>query len=253
MPRKARTKSNTGIYHVMLRGINRQIIFNDDSDRRRFIKYIREVKADAPFILYAYCLMDNHVHLLLRETETPIETIMKRIGVKYAIHFNNKYWRAGHVFQDRFKSENVEDDRYFLTVLRYILRNPVKAGICPEPGDYRWSSYAELSQPLSWVDNELPVSLTGKKELISFINMKNEDLCMDIDTTVRLKYNEAEEQLSELCKKINFEDLLRSEQDKMICSFLEQGYTGPQIRNVLQITDYRVRAARDSQLKKKST
>ena len=249
MPRQARTKSSTNIYHIMLRGINRQKIFLDDSDRRHFIKYMKEVKTDSPFILHAYCLMDNHVHLLLKETETPIEIIMKRIGVKYAIYFNIKHSRTGHVFQDRFRSEAVEDDRYFLTVLRYILQNPVKAGICPDPGDYRWSSYMEFFQPNSWVDNEQVISLIGKKELISFICMKNEDLCMDIDEIKKMSAWDAQELIQDKCKGIIFENLSCTEQNELICSLIDCGCTGPQIRDGLHITDHRVRTARKSRQK----
>ncbi len=244
MPRQARTKSSTNIYHIMLRGINRQNIFFDNNDRRSFLKYVKEVKNDSPFLLFAYCLMDNHIHLLMQEDEMPLEIIMKRIGVKYAIHFNNKYSRSGHVFQDRFKSENVEDERYFLTVLRYILQNPVKAGICPEPGDYRWSSYMEFFQPDSWIDNEFAVSMVDRTELISFICMKNEDLCMDIDENIKLSKKEAERIIREKCSSIVFEDLSSSEQNELIGSLIHAGCSGPQIRDNLHITDYRVRVAR---------
>ena len=141
MPRTARTKSNTNIYHVMLRGINQQVIFEEDDDRRFFLHTLKKAKETSGFKLYAFCLMTNHVHLLLEEGAEPLEIVFKRIGSGYVKWYNEKYQRTGHLFQDRFRSENVEDERYFRTVFRYILQNPVKAGIAFSPDRYRWSSY----------------------------------------------------------------------------------------------------------------
>ncbi len=244
MPRQARKKSSSNIYHIMLRGINRQNIFLDNRDRRTFIKHLKEIKNDTNFILYAYCLMDNHIHLLLRETEAPLELIIKRIGIKYAAYFNNRYLRCGHLFQDRFRSENVEDDRYFLTVLRYILRNPVKAGICPAPGDYPWSSYGEFFQPNSWIESEPAVSMVGKKELLSFINMENEDLCMDIENIRTYRSDKAKELIRNRYKGIDFSNLSRSEQEDLLHALLLEGFSSSQIRNALDISDHYVRKAR---------
>lgn len=141
MPRTARKKSNSGIYHVMVRGINRQDIFQDDEDRQKFLTIVKTVKETSQFNMYGYCLMDNHVHLLIQEFNEDLSQIMKRIGTSYAYWYNNKYDRSGHLFQDRYKSENVENDGYFLTVLRYIHQNPLKAKKVTEIGDYHWSSY----------------------------------------------------------------------------------------------------------------
>ena len=180
MPRRARQKSNSGIYHVMLRGINRSTIFHDDEDCEKFLQVLGNCLrsgssggsggfgdsslvppygcdketvpyagcdkvivpyADAEAKVYLYCLMGNHVHLLLREGREGLSTLMKRIGVRFASYYNWKYQRTGHLFQDRFRSEPVDDDAYFLAVYRYIALNPVKAGLCGEAGKYRWCGY----------------------------------------------------------------------------------------------------------------
>ena len=109
MPRTARIKSKTGIYHVMLRGIGKQNIFEDDLDKQKFMMLLTEVKQKSQFSLYAYCLMNNHVHLLLKIGKDPLEIIIKRLGSNYAYWYNTRYERVGHLFQDRFKSEPVED------------------------------------------------------------------------------------------------------------------------------------------------
>ena len=108
----------------MVRGIDRQIIFNNDEDYSKYVEILRECKAISKFKLFAYCLMDNHVHLLLKAEDEDLSQIFKRIGVRYVYWYNWKYNRRGHLFQDRYRSEAVEDDSYFLTVLRYIHQNP---------------------------------------------------------------------------------------------------------------------------------
>ena len=152
MPRKPREKSATGIYHVMLRGINRQNIFYDQYDYKDFLTLLRkqarpENQQHQPLpphcIVYAYCLMPNHVHLLIKEKNEDIASVMKSIGVGYAWHYNNKYQHMGAVFQDRFRSEPVNDDAYFFTLMRYIHQNPMKAGLTKDVPSYLWSSWHE--------------------------------------------------------------------------------------------------------------
>ena len=140
MPRSKRKQSSTGIYHVILRGINRQPFFEEPTDCRMFLKCLEEVKKISGFTLYAYCLMGNHVHLLMKENKEPLAQIFKRIGDRYVFWFNWKYERSGHLFQDRFRSEPVESDEYFTRALLYIYQNPVKAGLCKRTEDYEWSS-----------------------------------------------------------------------------------------------------------------
>lgn len=144
MPRNFRTKSKTGIYHVMLRGINKQIIFEGDADKRKFKEVLKERKEICNFQLFSYCLMDNHVHLLLKETEEGISDVVKRISSSYALWFNFKYQRCGSLFQGRFRSENVETKDYFLRVIRYIHQNPVKAGMASNVFENKWTSIHEF-------------------------------------------------------------------------------------------------------------
>ncbi len=152
MPRKARETSATGIYHVMLKGTNGQDIFEERADYWKFLKLLRqqtfpEDKQGHPLpphcILYAYCLMTNHVHLLIRATEDGLSSPISSIAIAYALYFNQKYERQGHLFQDRFKSEPVNDMGYFVTLLRYIHQNPVAAGITKRVDSYTWSSWCE--------------------------------------------------------------------------------------------------------------
>jgi REP element-mobilizing transposase RayT len=141
MPRQKRLLSPTHIYHVMVRGNSGRDIFLDDEDRKRLLRIIETKKKEEGFILFAYCLMNNHFHLLLKENRDNISQIMKKINTSYALYFNKKYQLSGHLFQNRFRSEVVESDSYLLAIVRYIHNNPVKSGLVSFPQDYSWSSY----------------------------------------------------------------------------------------------------------------
>lgn len=152
MPRRARKRSNIGLYHVMLRGINRNNIFHDEMDYDKMLKILRMVSSPSEHAgevvtegcaVHAYCLMTNHVHLLVEERNETIERTMKRIGVAYVSYYNKKYERLGPLFQDRFRSEPVDDAGYFIKLMAYIHLNPVNACIVSAPGDYPWSSWSE--------------------------------------------------------------------------------------------------------------
>ncbi|MDR0459535.1 MAG: transposase [Coriobacteriales bacterium] len=140
MPRQARKPSVTGIHHIWIRGINQQRLFEEDTDYEQFLSILAEAKELSGFELFAYCLMDNHLHLLIRESKEPLGQVFQRIGIRYVQWFNWKYQRSGHLFQDRFMSKPVDSDSYFITVLAYIYNNPVAAGLCAKSTDYRWSS-----------------------------------------------------------------------------------------------------------------
>lgn len=153
MARQARQLSASGIYHAVFRGVNKQEIFECVDDFQQFIGVLRKVtkpveKPDGstdtpPCILYAYCLMGNHVHLLLKEGSKSLDEVMKIISVRYVKYYNWKYGRCGHLLQDRFSSQPVDNLDYFVTLMRYIHQNPVKAGITEHVRDYRWSSWHE--------------------------------------------------------------------------------------------------------------
>ncbi len=196
MPRAARLKSESGIYHIMMRGVNRQNIFKDDEDKEKFIEVIGKYKGKCGYEIYAYCLMDSHVHMLLKEKYEVISQVMKRISSSYVYWFNWKYQRCGHLFQERFKSEPVEDNGYFLTVLRYIHQNPLKAGLISFLEEYRWSSYHEYIKECKIVDIGLGLGLISKSDnkIESFIRFNNEVTnvnCMDVqDKPYRLSDDE---------------------------------------------------------------
>lgn len=186
MPRAARKKSETNTYHIMVRGINRQNIFLNDEDNERFIDTLAKYKREVEYKIYAYCLMNNHIHLLIKEGNEALSNTMKRIGASYVYWYNWQHDRKGHLFQDRYKSEPVEDDIYFLTVLRYIHQNPLKAGITSDINQYQWSSYQEYLQEAKIVDVDFALAMFNGdrgKAILDFKNFNlaaNKDQCLDI-------------------------------------------------------------------------
>ena len=183
-------KSKNGVYHVMLRGANKQEIFHDDADNMKFLDIVKKYKEESGMRVYAWCLMNNHVHLLVREVSEELSTTMKRIGVSYASYYNWKYETTGHLFQDRFRSESVESRLSFLKVIRYIHQNPVKAGIVGEGVEWRWSScaayYGGSYYPGEMLDSDKVYKMMSedkaiaREEFTKFNEEKNEDECMDV-------------------------------------------------------------------------
>lgn len=209
MPRKARSISNTGIYHVILRGANRQEIFHDDTDRLKFLEIVTKYKQKVDLTVFAWCLMNNHVHLLIKEGQEKISVTMQRIAVSYAQYYHWKYFTSGHLFQDRFKSENVETQQYLLTVVRYIHQNPVKAGMVRRVDEWRWSScqtyYGKRTMAYELLDAQHVLKLFSKDIEIArerfrqYNESKNVDVCLDDHLKIkRLTDDEAREFIKEI-------------------------------------------------------
>jgi REP element-mobilizing transposase RayT len=153
----------------MIRGNERKEIFYDVEDRIRFLSTLTKMKEDSNYQIFAYCLMNNHVHLLMREGKDNIQRSMKRICVSYVYYFNNKYQRIGHLFQDRFRSEAVEEEAYLLAAARYIHNNPVKAGIVAKAEEFEWSSHTEYINK-----NECKEGLIERGFLLSLLSDREE-------------------------------------------------------------------------------
>ena len=144
MSRGSREYSELGIYHIMFRGVNKQNIFEEDFDFKVMSDYIKELKKKFSFEIYAYCFMTNHVHLVLKENNMgDISLIMKNLLTKYALYYNNKYDRRGHLYESRYKSIPIMSNDYFFASVRYVHRNPVKAFVVEKIEDYNWNSYNE--------------------------------------------------------------------------------------------------------------
>lgn len=142
MPRAARKESRNGMYHVIARGNAKQNIFYEKTDYREFLRLTKKASQKYDFKIYAYCLMGNHIHILIY-TDFHISEIMKYTFGLYAKYFNERYSRRGHLFQERFGSKPVESIQYFYAVMAYIHRNPVEAGLVRTMEEYFFSSYRD--------------------------------------------------------------------------------------------------------------
>lgn len=237
MPRHARELSNSGIYHIILRGINRQTIFNDDEDYQRFINTLKKYKTVSGYTLYAYCLMNNHIHILLRVGQEKLETILKRIAGSYVYWYNFKYNRIGHLFQDRFKSEPVDSDEYFLTVLRYIHQNPIKARICERLEDYRYSSYIDyLNNRNDFTCIDFAYSILGRNDFFEFNNEINDDKCLDAEEKRRLTDKDGMELLQQMLKGKPVEVIVEFEEKDKAALISRMKTEGLSIRQISRLT-----------------
>ncbi|MEE1198734.1 MAG: transposase [Acutalibacteraceae bacterium] len=236
MPRSARRKSNSGIYHIMLRGINRQQIFEDIEDNQRFLDTLLKYREQCGYVIYAYCLMGNHIHILLKEGKEDLAVVLKRIAGSYVYWYNWKYHRIGHLFQDRFKSEPVEDDAYFLTVLRYIHQNPIKAGLCKKVDSYQYSSFNEYFTKSELVDTDFALSMISREQFIDYHLEENSDECLEIQEDYRLTDDEAREIIVKITKCKNVAQFQQLDATKRKSCIQKLYIKGLSIRQISRLT-----------------
>ena len=238
MPRQARRMSSTGYMHLIVRGNGRQALFEEEQDYIRYLETLERYCTETGVSVCSFCLMENHVHLLVHGEAEQTTLLMKKLGISYSEYFNRKYERAGHLFQDRFRSEPVEDEAYLLTVFRYILRNPEKAGICPA-AEYPWSSYRAYGNPPAFMDLQAIYSLLGDREQYdAYIGSDNEDVCMEYIAPVR-DDNWARSVLHEYLgteSGTSLQKLGRGERNEALRLLKEKGLSVKQIERVTGIS-----------------
>jgi REP element-mobilizing transposase RayT len=141
MPRRARIEVAGATYHVTARGNDGMPIFRDENDRAHLLGLLAGTVRDRRWVCLAYCLMENHYHLVVRTPEPNLSSGMRFVQTRYAKRFNSRHGRRGHVFGDRFHDRRVDDEAHLLTAAAYVVLNPVRAGLVDRPGDWPWSSY----------------------------------------------------------------------------------------------------------------
>lgn len=269
MPRQSRRKSYSSIYHCMLRGINKQDIFYEEKDYLMFQDIIRKTKKNYLYQLYSYVLMPNHVHLEIKDENQKISQIIHSIGTSYANYFNKKYKRKGHLFENRFRSKNVENTPYMLNLVRYIHQNPLKAGIS-EMEQYKWSSFFEyfknedVREEDKIVDTEevleifLPEKEQAKKAFLEFNekSLKFQESIELLEYEMRNKLTDEEVIyfIKEELGIYNIQEIQRYNKDfrdELIRKIVKiKGVTQVQIARILGVT---VRIIQKSLYKKKNT
>ena len=142
MPRSARIIPSVGYLHIICRGNNRRKLFRHEHDKKRYYFYLLNSKSEDKIDILHYCLMDNHLHLLIGVNQaSDLSRFMKRVNLKYTFYYQNKYTYCGHLWQNRFKGKIIDDETYLIRCCKYIEFNPVRAGIVFHPQDYSFSSY----------------------------------------------------------------------------------------------------------------
>jgi len=180
MPRGSRIDAPGILHHVMVRGIEKREIFRTEDDREELLARLATVCEDTGAIVYAWCLMPNHFHLMIRTGAKPLARAMRRLLTGYATQFNKKYGRVGHLFQNRYKSIVVDEERYFLGLVRYIHLNPVLSGAVPSVealAVYAWSGHAVLlgQAKRPWQETDEVLGRFGeragaaRRELVAFM------------------------------------------------------------------------------------
>lgn len=174
MARQTRAEVEGGLYHVITRGNNRRQIFNSPADYEKFLSLLAVQKTKLPFFLYAYCLMTNHVHLLIERQTSAVGRIMHRLLTGYAQYYNRRYRRVGHLLQGRHKAILCQSERYLSELVRYIHLNPVRAGMVTLPEDYEYSSHRAYlgMEPAGLVDVDPVLRHFGARKEIARANYR---------------------------------------------------------------------------------
>ena len=196
--RPPRKLSETGLYHIIFRGMNRQDLFEENQDYNKMLEIIDAVKKDEKFEIYAYCLMTNHVHLFLKEQNSgDIKKIMHKILTRYVVWYNYKYKRSGSLIGNRYKSEPIEDEKYYIALMKYIHQNPIKAGIVQNIDEYQWSSYHDyvnLSEKRTDIEFTLTMLADDKSDAVELFKELHTDI-EEIDFSISNTKKLTDEQL----------------------------------------------------------
>jgi len=170
MPRKARIDAPGALHHIIVRGIERKKIFRDDTDRGEFLERLGRILSETRTPCFAWAIIPNHFHLLLRTGSTPVSSVMRRLLTGYAIYFNRRYRRSGHLFQNRYKSILCQEDAYLLELVRYIHLNPLRAKLVDDYNAltaYPFCGHSAIMGKVEreWQDTNFILSLFGSQSL----------------------------------------------------------------------------------------
>ncbi len=192
---------NTSFFHIMSQGINKEYIFNSEDDKEKYMRIMKDTKEKIPIIILAYCVMNNHIHILFNEKNVEqLTKYMHKVNLLYAKYYNRKYDRVGYVFRDRFKVQPIYTEKYLCTCVKYIHDNPVKANICQKAQEYKYSSC---------VENKFDEGTKIENNIRKLIYLQN----ISKDTYDEFTFLEVERDKLEICKEV-FGNLIKQEEIK---------------------------------------
>jgi REP element-mobilizing transposase RayT len=239
MPRKPRRISPSGYYHVILRGINKLSVFDSYREKSYFLKVLKRMGKEREYWVFAYCLMNNHVHLLLRTGAMPLAESMKRICVSFVYYYNKLHNRSGSLFGNRYNSVVIENDLQLMLCAKYIHNNPVKAGIVRFPEEHPWSSFRYYMDP----DLECPIPL-NTRTLLNLYDLDTQKAVTNMRefTNQEIVENLGPTTLKDYVEEIIFQEhvlpeelntLSRQRRDSIIRKIIEQ--TGAKAKDLSEI------------------
>ena len=250
LAKKQREFSSTDMYHIILRGNDKNDIFYDNQDRKMFFKVMKITKEKFKYNIYSYCLMNNHIHMVIKIKDEFLSKALQSLEIRYSAYFNKKTNRTGHLFQNRFFSKKIEDLNYFLTVCKYIHRNPEKANI-EKTQDYQWSSFNEYIGKEKYIDkNILMYYFDNNIENFKKYTLQNDDKEQLYNLSeFEMKNKLSEDELIEIIKKKfdlkNASDvsiISEEERERILFSLKElkelKSTSIAQISRVTKVTEY---------------
>lgn len=212
MPRKSRKYVRAPFYHIMCQGIKKENIFNSEIDMKKYLSLIKKYKDEFFIDVIAYCIMSNHVHLLLHSRDINyISKFMHKINLIYAMNYNESNKRVGYVFRDRFRMEEITEQKYFYACISYIHNNPVNAKICSTPFEYKFSSYHEFNETPSIINPKIIENFFG--ETFDASNDYGNFIFLDIENNQELIAKEIVKNF-EILKNKNILQILQNYRDK---------------------------------------
>lgn len=244
MPRRPRLDF-AGFHHIVNRGVARSNIFNSESDKKKFLQILCKACKTYDVTVHDYCLMDNHYHLMLETKKENLSLMMRQVNSNYAIYFNKKEKRTGHLWQGRFKSWYVLDEEYLFLLFRYIEQNPLKANMVEKIGQYPYSFASTLvgnGEVIPCAKNSLLIQGFTTDELVDFLELElNDDelealekekkrkIVIDEDRYIKIERSVALEQ--------HFKDINgKNDRDSAVLKAFKDGYTQTSIAKHLQVT-----------------
>ena len=240
MARVARKTSESGVYHILLRGINNRAIFYDEEDGDVFLSRLEAIKTEEPYALYAVCLMGNHIHLLIKGGKDNVPRILMKLLSGYVHWYNHKHKRQGRLFQDRYKSDPIEADAVFLNTIRHIHQNPVKAGMVKTAEEYAWSSHNYyISEKKSFFDTDVALAMLGGVEgYQQFIREEADGEFLESTKNVTISDEKLMEQIEDICLRRRITDVLELKKEART-AFLKKlrQIPGTTLRQISRVTE----------------
>ena len=248
---KNRKINPLGLYHIFNRGNNKENIFPEAEDKYMFLSIVKRYCSIYGILVYAYCVMNNHYHLFIDDLYDNVSDCMRDIQARYAEYYNSKYNRSGHVFQGRFGSCVVRGYKYCTRLIRYILRNPVKAKLTDDPRSYKWSSLGSSNISLALVDVSYVETIfqNANYDFDTYINDDSDNHLISALEKQLYSFDDAKEIYNETLKqkyKINTEDFSIQSVNIKLKILMELRYIGLSIRQLSRLSgasEYFIRRA----------